>query len=200
MNKYYAFLKVICLFVFTIGLSTIAKSQIDTIPPKIFGCGDTIKIKTGSVFVLKLPKVTDNMTDSADLMVSSKWGSNGAVNTLVNGLYTLTITAFDTSGNVIRCNRYYKVGDFIPSNIQSIASDFKFKAYPNPANSELNIQINDATNGATFSLFSANGQLVFETILNQNTFIDTRTFANGIYNLLLRKNGEVFNQSLIIQH
>ncbi len=199
MNKYYTFLKIICFVAFTFGIGTIAKSQTDTIPPKIFGCGDTIKIKTGSVFVLKLPKVTDNMTDSANLMVSSKWGSSGAVNTLVNGLYTLIITAFDTSGNVVRCNRYYLVGNF-PSSIHSYTPQFKFNAYPNPANSELNIQINDATNGAAFSLFSANGQLVYETILNQNILIDTRAFENGIYNLLLRKNGEVFNQSLIIQH
>jgi hypothetical protein len=199
MNKYYAFLKIVCFVAFTFGVSTVAKSQIDTIPPKIFGCGDTIRIKTGSVFVLKLPKVTDNMTDSADLMVSSKWGSNGAVNTLVNGLYTLTITAFDTSGNVIRCDRYYLVGNF-PSNIQSITSDFKFKAYPNPANSELTIQINEAMHGSTLHLFSANGQLVYETVLNQNTMLDTRSFSNGIYSILVEKNGQVLRQNLLIQH
>lgn len=199
MNKYYAFLKVICLLVLTVGLSTIAKTQIDTIPPKIFGCGDTIKIKTGSTFVLKLPKVTDNMTDSADIMVSSKWGSNGAVNTAVNGLYTLTITAFDTSGNVIRCDRYYLVGNF-PSYLPKTTTDFAFKAYPNPANTELNIQINEATKGASISLFSANGQLVYESILNQNTLLDTKAFANGIYTVLLRKEGQVIHQTLYIQH
>jgi hypothetical protein len=199
MNKYYAFLKIICFIAFTFGISTVAKSQVDTIPPKIFGCGDTIKIKTGSVFVLKLPKVTDNMTDSANLMVSSKWGNSGAVNTLVNGLYTLTITAFDTSGNVIRCNRHYLVGNF-PSNIQSIASDFKFNAYPCPASSELNIQINEAMRGAAMHLFSANGQLVYKTILNQNTMLDTRSFSNGIYNILVEKNGQVLRQNMLIQH
>lgn len=200
MNKLYNFTKVICLLIFVLGIGQIAQAQVDTIPPKMNGCGDTIKVQKGSVFILVLPAVSDNMTDSADIMVSSKWGANGAVNTLVDGLYTLTITAFDTSGNVMRCIRYYKVGDFIPPTYILRNTSVELKVFPNPSNELLNIQLNEWLKNAQVLIYSATGQLVYEAWIGNNASIDTRPFANGIYSILVKNNLGVYKQALIIQH
>lgn len=200
MNKLYTISKIICLLLFTFGASHVAKAQIDTIPPKMKGCGDTIKVQRGSVFILVLPAVSDNMTDSADIMVSSKWGSNGAVNTSVDGLYTLTITAFDTSGNVMRCIRYYKVGDFIPpANVKEHLFS-PLKVFPSPANNLLNIQLLGDEISSQIIIFASNGQVVYDSTILNTAIIDTNTFSNGIYSLMIRNSSQVHQQTLVIQH
>lgn len=199
MNKNYSALKGL-IFLFVIFTGTFLKAQTDTIPPKIHGCGDTIKVQVGTVYVWKLPRVTDNMTDSAEIMISSKWGSNGAINTNVKGIYTLIITAFDTSGNVVKCERYYKVGDFIPSSHLTKNSLVNLELFPNPANNQISIQMAEILTNAQVFVYSANGQLVYAVNIGQNSVIDTHLFANGVYHIRILSDEQVFQKVVIIQH
>ncbi len=196
MNKFYAFSKIICFVFLTFGMNTLVKAQIDTIPPKIYGCGDTIKIKVGSVFVLKLPKVTDNLTDSAEIMVSSQWGANGAVNTTVKGVYTLKITAIDTAGNLIRCERYYLVGDQ-SSSVKNIQQSLQIKTYPNPVNDLLFVQCNA---GTTFMLYGMDGKLLREDVIDASSSINMNAYADGVYMLKVINGADVYSSRIMVQH
>jgi hypothetical protein len=123
MNKYYAFLKIICFVAFTFGISTKAKSQIDTIPPAILITQtDTNCIQIASVFVLKDPIITDNQSDKNSITVKLTW-LTGPVNTTVRAVYVLKVEATDSNGNKSIRNVNYKVDDCIPPVIDLQTSD-----------------------------------------------------------------------------
>jgi hypothetical protein len=57
--------------------------------------------------------------------------------------------------------------------------------YPNPANTQLNVQFSTQTQTTTIRLYSVTGQVVFEKIVsaNGNQTIDTTHLSDGMYEL-----------------
>ncbi|HEY1046903.1 MAG TPA: T9SS type A sorting domain-containing protein [Bacteroidia bacterium] len=94
--------------------ASLASAQ-DVIPPSItLNNGKIQKIQISVNTNYNEPKsVTDDQTDSADIIVSLKWGSTGQFNPMVRSVYVLYITAIDESNNMAYDTVTFNVDDFI---------------------------------------------------------------------------------------
>lgn len=93
-----------------------ALNATDTIPPVFhFYKGKLIRIPIGGVFAYTPAYwVSDNQTDSQDIVVTETWGTNGRVNTFIKKSYPLYLVATDTNGNKSYDTAIYMVDDTIP--------------------------------------------------------------------------------------
>lgn len=87
----------------------------DVIPPSItLNNGKNQKVQITANWTLNEPKsVSDDQTDSADIMVNLSWGSTGQINPMIRSLYVLYITAIDESNNMSYDTVTFNVDDFI---------------------------------------------------------------------------------------
>lgn len=94
--------------------ASLAKAQ-DVIPPSItLNNGKYQKIQIATNWTLNEPKsVSDDKTDSANILVNLTWGSTGTINTMVKSQYVLYIKATDQSNNMSYDTIYFNVDDFI---------------------------------------------------------------------------------------
>ena len=94
--------------------ASLASAQ-DVIPPSItLNNGKYQKIQIASSWALNEPKsVSDDKTDSANILVNLTWGSTGTINTMVKSQYVLYIKATDQSNNMSYDTIYFNVDDFI---------------------------------------------------------------------------------------
>lgn len=122
MKKIYTFIQTAFFLLLMFGAMINAKAQ-DITPPQIFyTSGDTNCIQLASVFVLKNLGVSDNVTDSADIVVELTW-SNGALNSTIRGIYRLGVKATDANGNSSYKNIDFRVDDCIPPSISLNTAD-----------------------------------------------------------------------------
>jgi hypothetical protein len=64
------------------------------------------------------------------------------------------------------------------TGISSITADFSASLYPNPANNELNVEVQDRS---TFELYNTIGQMVYSSFVDGKSTIDVSNFNNGMY-------------------
>lgn len=123
-------------FAFSIGFSMVLQA-LDTTPPTItLKNGRYQKVQIASTFILQEPlSVSDNETDSADIVVISTWGYNGAVNSLIRKVYPLYIMASDLAGNKAYDTVWFNVDDTIPPVIDLNTPDVVCVKYRTPYNS-----------------------------------------------------------------
>lgn len=121
-------------FLFFFILSSFAT---DTTPPTItLKYGQHQNVQLGSVFILSEPlSVSDNVTDSADIVVTTTWGYNGAVNSMVRKVYPLYIVAEDLAGNKAYDTVWFNTDDTIPPVINLNTPDEVCVKYQTPYNS-----------------------------------------------------------------
>lgn len=117
--------KILLLTFLFVLISGSVKAQKDTIPPTILITqSDTNCIEIGSLFVLQDPVVSDNQSRTIDIMVKKSWEQpNGAINTLIRGVYVAKFEATDTNGNKAIKYLTLRVDDCIPPVIDLQTSD-----------------------------------------------------------------------------
>ncbi len=68
------------------------------------------------------------------------------------------------------------------TGVNEIASDNLFTVYPNPASTEININVEASLIGTIYSMYDNLGQLVLKGKINSlNTIIELRNLSRGIY-------------------
>jgi hypothetical protein len=76
--------------------------------------------------------------------------------------------------------------------------------YPNPADGEVLINMNSNLQNTELSLYNGLGEKVFEKNYKHNeqaTKINTSTFSNGLYQVVLKQNGKVIDsKKLVVGH
>ena len=109
--------------------------------------------------------LTSLIADSVSISIINADNSNSCVNNICNLLYLDNLTLTN-----------------IPLGIEnSISNENVVSVFPNPSNSELNIQIN-STQVFKFTLYNSLGEKIIDTILaNRKTTIDLSAYSNDIY-------------------
>jgi hypothetical protein len=89
-------------------------------------------------------------------------------------------------------------GSFSYSNIESVnfKSDIEFNVYPNPVKEVLNIKVSSSNNYET-KVISSTGQLVYQ---GNNNLIETKNWANGIYQVIVVDGNEILFKTKIIKN
>lgn len=97
----------------------------DVNPPVIvLKNGKVQEIQIGASVSIQEPlSVSDDITDSADIIVTVGWGFNGTVNSTKRGTYPLYIEARDEAGNSSYDTVKFVVDDFIPPTINLNTDD-----------------------------------------------------------------------------
>lgn len=122
MKKIYTSIKTGSLLLLLLGGAIITKAQ-DTTPPVItYTSRDTSCIQINSVFILKNLSVTDNVTDSSNIVVELTWPS-GALNSTMRKSYQLNVKATDENGNSSYKTINFKVDDCIAPTINLNTKD-----------------------------------------------------------------------------
>ncbi len=122
MKKIYTSIKTGSLLLLLLGGAIITKAQ-DTTPPVItYTSRDTSCIQIGTVFILKNLSVTDNVTDSSNIVVELTWPS-GALNSTMRKSYQLDVKATDEFGNSSYKTINFKVDDCIAPTINLNTKD-----------------------------------------------------------------------------
>lgn len=110
-----------------------------------------------------------------------------------------------TFGEDMNGELYVAAGNTIYSIIDTATTgtnDFDtahFSVYPNPAKSEVFIDLKDMTTTGTASIFDISGKrLLQQSIATNSTRIDTSMLQGGVYLLTIETAGSSFNSKLII--
>lgn len=76
-----------------------------------------------------------------------------------------------------------------------------FMAYPNPTNSQLNIQFEDASMVESLQLINSVRQVVYTSMNPNNDFqqIDLNSFADGIYYLSIYSENERISRKVVLR-
>lgn len=92
---------------------------------------------------------------------------------------------------------------FLPPTMQSLTETYSaIKAYPNPANDKLYIQLDNTLDGiAKVEFYDLAGKLIYSTTINASLKLQMLNISNltkGIYNLRITANNKTNNQKLVI--
>ncbi len=112
------------------------------------------------------------------------------------------VTTKDFLGNARIQGATIDIGaiEYSPLSTTTDLNDLNIKIYPNPFSGQIWIDVNSPLVSARYSIFSIDGKLMSQDILNQGTqLIQTEQFAVGSYILTITdKNGKkIFNSKLI---
>ena len=75
--------------------------------------------------------------------------------------------------------------------------------FPNPFNEEFKIFINNQiakSNNRKLKIYSTNGQLIFEKIINTNETVDASSFPLGIYFYQIFEDNRIVSTGKLIKH
>jgi len=82
--------------------------------------------------------------------------------------------------------------------IEEISSPgYQINIFPNPANKDFTIETM-ATEKQSLKLFGLHGNLLFSDEFTGKTNFDVSTFSEGVYNLAIKKGGDLVYKKLII--
>jgi endoglucanase len=71
------------------------------------------------------------------------------------------------------------------------------KLYPNPVLDKLIIETVGSTRNSTIDIINSNGQVVYSDKLSETTFINTKSFSNGIYIVKLNIDNKIVFKKFI---
>ncbi|QQR96640.1 MAG: T9SS type A sorting domain-containing protein [Bacteroidota bacterium] len=89
-----------------------------------------------------------------------------------------------------------------PLAINNVLSDYQVNVYPNPANSHLIIDTDDA-NGLKkqITLTDLSGRIIHsQNTFSRSTLLNTEKFANGIYLITIAAQSNNITKKIIIRH
>lgn len=112
------------------------------------------------------------------------------------GIYTITWTITDFSGNSTDCSFELIVTEF--TNLENIDNS-NFYIYPNPAESYISIDLQNDLIIFTIEIYDFIGKKVYQGELSSNKKIDISYLEKGCYIVKLIGNGEVFQKAILIQ-
>jgi PKD repeat protein len=127
------------------------------------------------------------------------------LNTYVEGIYAITYSLTDPSGNVslpfnriINVNRNYPT---ITGSVSTLANDMGINVYPNPSKGTVNVSYNFATpQNMDIMVYSSTGALVYSNNgingLNGVQSIDLSNQANGLYHVRMVVAGKQINRTV----
>ncbi len=89
----------------------------------------------------------------------------------------------------------------ISTSINNNYSDTYLKIYPQPATTELNIELGTEPINGSLIIFDLTGKIIFKTSINQTnkTIIPTQNWQKGIYILKINTNNELITEKISIQ-
>lgn len=104
--------------------------------------------------------------------------------TLDVGIYTVSLTVTDGSGNSVSCNFQLTVEELLGINDPDLERDIQL--VPNPATTEIFIEVPDEIRPTAIRIFDLNGRLIKLFGPNEtNTQLDIRDLASGMYMMLI---------------
>jgi hypothetical protein len=112
--------------------------------------------------------------------------------------YTVAITA--TDNHLSFSNASFKVKVTAPDAVENIETSFKFKVYPNPAMSEINIESPvDMRSSYSVNLYNMFGELMYSGYENRNAkmTIDLSEFSESVIFLTITNEGGTECQKII---
>ncbi|MES2616561.1 MAG: PKD domain-containing protein [Bacteroidota bacterium] len=114
-----------------------------------------------------------------------------------NGNYDVTLIAKNSGGCECRGTKNLSV---IPSSVDNI-SNGAINVYPNPASSNVTIEVTELMKGATYTIYNAIGQIVDNgTLDNNNTALNTEDYTEGVYMVHVTKDGKTFTAKVVVKH
>ena len=76
----------------------------------------------------------------------------------------------------------------------------EWNIFPNPASNFINIKNADSFQNIEISIYTLNGQLELQKLVNAGEkFIDITGLSNGVYLVRLKNKSQQFSQKLVIQ-
>ena len=131
------------------------------------------------------------------------WNTGGSSSTITGlgiGVYTVTVT--DANGCTSVSSIEVSFADAISASING--SEY-INIYPNPSNGEFEILVSSKNNGqVTYKVYNTDGQVILINSLNkttnvQNSKIDIRNNARGVYNVEVRTEKGVYQKRIILK-
>lgn len=159
--------------------------------------GDWFTVKM--VFYLDVDSVALIM--QGDTLFKKQWSLNNADGT--PGLNQIAgVDFFGT--NAAQGNGLYYIDDVLLSDVSNVTVEEElsilFQAYPNPARSEVML-INDHQTPLTLKVFSANGILVDQRVINVGRqLISVEDWSEGIYHFVLASGSRTESKTILVQH
>ena len=114
-----------------------------------------------------------------------------------SGGYTVCLTAYDSTGtcSTVYC---YTVKIVKSRSSKSDSNGSLGNSYPNPA--DAGFYINLGSEKSTYIVYSTNGQIITQGNNSGNTFLDSKTWAEGIYQISIKGATGYRTESVMITH
>lgn len=116
---------------------------------------------------------------------------------LCPGMYSVSVN--DSNDCLLEAGPFAVIPPVDPTGIEEMQAA-QHRAYPNPANDIIFINLNHPTESTTLTLFSTTGQVVWEGSATQNTSINTASLPAGTYLLQILNNGKSSWERIQILH
>jgi hypothetical protein len=128
--------------------------------------------------------------------------SNGSTTESLSGLTADTYSVTITDANGCTKTQSFTVSNTI--GVEEISSKSNLKLYPNPAQNNLNIVIENVQSNGTISIVDAIGKNVYSSSIEGKgkvfTTIDLTNITNGIYFVRVNSGSNTSIQKLIVKH
>jgi len=118
-----------------------------------------------------------------------------SINNLAGGTYTVTVTdangCSETAADVVAVKT--------STGISSVSNQISFSVYPNPARTQVLVQVDQPGNSTTFILRNILGQtLISQVISSTQTQIDLSPLADGVYLVEVRQGEKMAVKQLVV--
>lgn len=141
----------------------------------------------GCILNGKIIKTTDG---------GNTWSLDGNVSPTMSALYSISVPTLTYGASVGLFGQYAEMGS--TSGINDLNSNDKLVIYPNPTNSNLNIEIENSD--ALVEVFDIFGKMILsQNHVNSQTIINLSSQSKGIYFVKVSADGRVYNQKVIYQ-
>jgi len=131
--------------------------------------------------------INENVFDTTSKVAISALTNQDSLNN--NGLLATVINAL------------HKVSLKLPTNGLNTLSSVQFSVFPNPANTELNLQLDEPNFNGVVELIDYNGKVISqEELTKSNMQVNTSYLPNGLYLLRVSTFGKVSTKRVLIMH
>jgi hypothetical protein len=89
----------------------------------------------------------------------------------------------------------------MPSGIHDITDASGISIYPNPANTQINISLDNAIQSGSVEIYNMIGELIYQSSLNDRTMsISTAQWTDGLYAVRILTSAGMISKSFAISH